>query len=101
MYDYRDIKDEAIKRISLNEGIPIKVIEAVVNHQFREAYEATKKCDSLEFYTLFKLFFNKRKANKVYSILKHKKDLGLLSNEKKLLLLDSLEKRLYGDKKNN
>ena len=58
------IKDWIIRNISGKMMISERIIEAVVNTQFEQAYEAMKTEDVLEFSGWGRLIFNKKKAFK-------------------------------------
>lgn len=58
------IKDWIIRNISGKMMISERIIEAVVNTQFEQAYDAMKTGDVLEFSGWGRLIFNKKKAFK-------------------------------------
>jgi nucleoid DNA-binding protein len=56
------VKDWIIRNLSGKMMISERIIEAVINTQFEQAYEAMKTQETLEFSGFGKLIFNKRKA---------------------------------------
>jgi nucleoid DNA-binding protein len=66
------VKDYLIKVMSIRMKVGEKEIEAVVNHQFAEALEATKKCNSLEFSGFGNFTFNEKKAKRKIEKLEEK-----------------------------
>jgi len=58
------VKDYLIRKMAVKLMISEKTIEAVVNHQFQSANEATHQCKSLEISGFGKFFFNEGKAVK-------------------------------------
>ena len=58
------VKDFLIRRLAVKMMISEKTIEAVVNHQFQEATQATGKHKSLEISGFGKFFFNEGRAKK-------------------------------------
>lgn len=58
------VKDYVIRTQSIRTNVPLKVIEAVVQHQFEEAHEALKSTYSIEISGFGKWIFNMKKAIK-------------------------------------
>ena len=58
------VKDFLIRRLAVKMMISEKTIEAVVNHQFQEAIQATGKHKSLEISGFGKFFFNEGRAKR-------------------------------------
>lgn len=69
------VKEWIIKMMSLDMRISSMVITEVVNHQFIQAGEAMKTCDSLEFSGFGKFYFNKKKARKMLESLKARQEI--------------------------
>jgi len=60
------IKDFLIRKLAISLLTEEKVIEAVVNHQFTSALNATQTCKEIEISGFGKMFFNDKKAASKY-----------------------------------
>lgn len=60
------IKDFLIRKLAINLLTEEKVIEAVVNHQFTSALNATQTAKEIEISGFGKMFFNDKKAASKY-----------------------------------
>ena len=58
------VKDYLMRVYSVRNNIPLKIIEAVIGHQFDEAHKALRNNDSIEISGFGKFIFNKKKALK-------------------------------------
>ena len=58
------VKDFLMRKMSLSMNIPLKTIEAVVEHQFKEANDAIKTSNTLELSGFGKFSYNTKKAQK-------------------------------------
>lgn len=59
------VKEYLMRTQSVRTNIPLKIIEAVVNHQFKEAYQAMENKTSMELSGFGKFIFNDKKAKKM------------------------------------
>lgn len=70
MYDEKpismSIKDFLVRKLAIKLLTEEKTIEAVVNHQFISALNATKTNKEIELSGFGKLYFNNKKAQKAY-----------------------------------
>jgi len=69
------VKDFLIRTLAVKILTSEKTIEAIINHQFQSANEATDLNNSLEISGFGKFFFNKKKASKRIEALSVKKDI--------------------------
>lgn len=58
------VKDYLMRIMSIRANIPLKTIEAVVDHQFTEAHKALDKNFSIELSGFCKFIYNTKKAEK-------------------------------------
>lgn len=58
------VKEYLMRVLSVRENIPLKTIEAVIEHQFNEAHKALDKNLSIEISGFCKFIYNEKKARK-------------------------------------
>lgn len=69
------VKDYLIRKMAVKMMMSEKVIEDVVNHQFKSANEALSKNKSVEISGFGKFFFNEKKAHKMLAKFESQKEL--------------------------
>lgn len=60
------LKEFLIKKIALENNLPVRTVEAIINHEFLEAFKATTEHKSIEISGFGKFLFNEKKAQKTY-----------------------------------
>ena len=88
------IKEYLLRVLSVRNNIPLKTLEAVVNHQFDELVEATRTKTSVELSGFGKFLFNKKKAYKYYQ--KHISKIEMAERKLNEPLASEAQLRKYG-----